>query len=498
MSSPPTSFSRIRRLGIGLNVMAAVSCVFALCVMVNYLANRHYQRWQLAPQERGDLAPQTIQVLKSLTNDIEVVVFFDADEDLFEPVTELLRRYQQVTPHIRLSHVDFQRNPAEANRIKTKYSLLFPEVKNDVLFRNVVLFESQGRVRVCYERQLSDYDLSGLVSGKSREVKRSAFLGEMLFTSAIVSVSDPAIRHAYFLTGHREYSPEVKDNQAGYAQLASVLRQNNIEVSTLSLRGTTQVPTNCQLLVVAGAQDRFLAEELERIDSYLQQGGRMLALLHPLAATGLETVLARWGVEVGKDLLFDRANTLNGFDLITSNFFNHAITRPLFQAELHIANPPRSIASSSSGRQNVDTPKVEPLVATGEQGVAVTDIRNAVAYPTPQDRRGSIPFIVAVERGGLQGVSADRGATRLVVAGEAQFLANQIIYSKANLDFAVQTANWLLDRPQFMGGIQPRPVKEYRVVMSRQQVLALRWFLLAVLPGGVLLTGSLVWLRRRL
>jgi hypothetical protein len=488
----------MRRFGIGLNVMAAVGCVFALCVMVNYLASRHSLRWILAPQEGGELTAQTLQVLQSLTNDVDVIVFFDADEDLYEPVTQLLKRYQETTPRLRVRHVDYQRNPAEANLIREKYALQFPSVKDEVLFRNVVLFESQGRVRVCYERQLSDYDLSGLVAGKTREVKRSAFLGEMLFTAAIVSVSDTMARHAFFLTGHREFSPNTKEDLAGYAQLAAVLRQNNIEVSTLSLRGAGQVPTNCQLLVIAGARDRFLTEELERIDAYLQQGGRMLALLHPLGTTGLETVLERWGVEVGSDLLFDQANTLNKYDLITSNFHSHAITRPLLQAELHIVNPPRSIAPRSAARQNMDTPKVEPLVATSEHGVAITEIRNGIPYATPQDRRGSIPFIVAVERGGLQGVSADRGATRLVVAGEAQFLANQVIYSKANLDFAIQTANWLLDRPQFMGGIQPRPVKEYRVIMNRHQVLALRWFLLAVLPGGVLLTGSLVWLRRRL
>jgi hypothetical protein len=497
-SSPPAlSFSRLQRVGIGLNVLAAIFCVVALVVMVNYLAARHYYRWHLASRENYRLSPQTTHVLQSLTNQVNVIIFFDREEVLFGPVTALLREYAHTSPRVVVRHVDYTRNPSHANLIREKYALMFPAVKDQVFFKNLVLFECNGRIQACYERQMSDYDLSGIVSQKSREVRRSAFLGESLFTSAIISVTEGAPRKAAFLTGHREFSIQNEEDGVGYSQFASVLRQNNILVGGLSLKGTNEVPSDCQLLVIAGARDRFLTAELDRIDRYLQQGGRLLALLYPLGQTGLETLLGRWGVEVGDDLLFDPQNTMNQYDLITSNFFSHPIVRPLARAELHIVNPPRSVAPRASSRQSADAAKVEELVATGPEGMAVTEIRNGVPYRTSQDRRGSLPFMVAVEKGGLQGVSADRGSTRIVVAGEAQFLANQAIYSKANMDFAVQAVNWLLDRPHLMGGINARPVKEYQLIMSRSQVWALRWSLLVVLPGGVLVLGLLVWLRRR-
>jgi hypothetical protein len=48
-----------------------------------------------------------------------------------------------------------------------------------------------------------------------------------------------------------------------------------------------------------------------------------------------------------------------------------------------------------------------------------------------------------------------------------------------------------------LGGIMPRPVKEYRLSMTQAQRSTVRWILLAGIPGGVLLFGLVVWSRRR-
>jgi hypothetical protein len=104
---------------------------------------------------------------------------------------------------------------------------------------------------------------------------------------------------------------------------------------------------------------------------------------------------------------------------------------------------------------------------------------------------------VAVEKGGVKGVINERGTTRMVVVGDSIFLANHQIESAANRDFVALAVNWLLDRPQLVEGIGPRPVAEYRLVMSNSQLQGAQWVLLGCMPGGVLLLGGIVWLRRR-
>ncbi|MEI9959870.1 MAG: hypothetical protein WDM76_01695 [Limisphaerales bacterium] len=69
--------------------------------------------------------------------------------------------------------------------------------------------------------------------------------------------------------------------------------------------------------------------------------------------------------------------------------------------------------------------------------------------------------------------------------------------SGANRDFLSYAANWLLDRPTLLEGIGPRPVTEFRLMMTQSQQQQVRWLLLGALPGVILLFGGFVWLVRR-
>jgi hypothetical protein len=77
------------------------------------------------------------------------------------------------------------------------------------------------------------------------------------------------------------------------------------------------------------------------------------------------------------------------------------------------------------------------------------------------------------------------------------FLANDLLGAAANRDFAGFALNWLLDRTQLLDGLAHRQIIEWRLIMTPAQLEKLRWILLAAMPGGVLLMGGLVWLRRR-
>ncbi len=90
-----------------------------------------------------------------------------------------------------------------------------------------------------------------------------------------------------------------------------------------------------------------------------------------------------------------------------------------------------------------------------------------------------------------------RGTTRIVAVGDDIFLGNYYIDAGGNRDFLSSALNWLLDRSQLMEGLGPRPVTEFRLQITTYQQSQLRWVLLGILPGSVLLLGWLVWLARR-
>ncbi len=490
---PSPSFSVGRKWGVGFNVLLSVLLFLALVVAANYLAARHFRRFYLAGEASQPLSPQTLGVLRSLTNQVRVVVLFDAEDPLYSSVTSLINEYKHASPKLQIELVDYLRNPGGAQLIKSQYKL------NQLQDKDLVLFDSGGRIRVVYQRELSDYDYSGLMVGKTNEVKRSAFKGESLFTGAILTVTDPRQPKAYYLLGHNEHSPVDDRQDEGYAKFIGLLNEKNIVAGGLTLLGTNDIPADCELLIVAGATDRLTQFELDKVDKYLNQGGRLFVLFNSLVQNiGLERTLAKWGVLVGNNIVVEKSrNTTTGQDVIAGKFGNHAIVRPLAGTRgVHFLLP-RSVEKINRAGSSADAAKVEELVMASESSVAVTDIRNGVLNESPRDRHGPLSLAVAVEKGGLQGVSGDRGATRIVVVGESRFLGNHMIDSGGNRDFANLSVNWLLDRPALLGGVGPKPVKEYKLELTRTQTRMLRWILLLVLPGVVLLFGLLVWFRRR-
>lgn len=491
--SPPPSFSPMRRFGIGASVLLSVVAALGLVLMVNYLAARHFRRYQWTSDERYQLSASTKRVLESITNEVKVTILFDRNEPVFGLIAGLLKEYSYACPKVRVEAVDYKHDLSRAEFVITKYQL--PQSDADQ-----VIFDANGRTKVVRQNELSDYDWSGLLSG-DKEVKRAGFKGEALFTSAIAGLLEARPPTAYMLQGHGEHSLSSDDATHSYSVFSRFLEQKNISVKTLQLPSGGEVPEDCGLLIIAGPRDPLERAELDKIGKYLNQGGRLFALPSYYRSshhsTGLERLLSDWGVTLGEDSVMDPPNALTTYDLICTNYSSHAIVKPLQTRRLYLVAarsvwPPRAASSA-------DAPRVQILFATGPAGYTASAFAtDGLPRVNPaRDQKGTIPLAVAVEKGSIQGVSADRGSTRIVVVGESIFLGNETIVKAANIEFASLAINWLLDRPEHLGGIATKPIKEYRILLTNSQMTQVRWILLIVLPGAVLLAGFLVWMRRR-
>jgi hypothetical protein len=489
------SFSVAGRWRIGAHLAVSLLSLLALVVMTNYLAARHFKRRALADAAPIQLSLLTQRVLSALTNEVRVIIYFDREEapTLYEWTRDLLKEYRFANPRLSVETVDYTRDPGAANLVKARYRLT---QKTD---KNLVIFECQDRTRVVAESELSDFDFTGLLSGETREVRRTHFKGEPVFTAAILGVTTARPQRAYYLQDHKEHRFDGSDAIMGYARFAALLREMNLQIEPLTLLGSSEIPTDCSLLIMAGPTDPLLPEELDKLDRYLQQGGRLLALLNFYSAarpTGLEKLLGRWGVVVGQDVVTDRKFTVTGQDLIVTDFGDHAVMRPLYGSRLYLVLP-RSVVRAAANPASADAPQVEALLKTSSEGRVITDLRGEAFHPGADDFVGTVSLAAAVEKGSIRGVSADRGATRLVVVGESIFLGNETIEKLGNRDFAIHAINWLLARHDLLVNLGPRPVKEYKVTMSTRQLAAVRWMLMLGLPAAVLIVGAVVMVRRK-
>jgi hypothetical protein len=485
------SFSRWRKWSIGLNVILIILVVFSVVVMVNYISRDYFTRFHWSTTSEHELSPLTSKILHSLTNKVKVTLYYDRSEPFYSTVASLLGQYNAANSRVTVETVDYVRDAGAAQRVKLQYNLTFPSATN------LVIFECEGRKRVLDGNALTSYTMEGVPNEKEREFRKkpTAFEGERMFTAALMDVTNPKRFIAYFLQGHREHRID-SDETFGFMKFAAVAHENLIETQPLSLLGTNTVPMDCNLLVIAGPQDEFQDFELEKIDQYLTQGGRLLALFNPTSInresggekTGLDKILAKWGVELGNNIIQDRdGKASGGGEGIVVSEFNpkHPIVNPLLDSYLYLSLS-RAVGKKKSAAQTTDLPHVEELAFTGPNA-------RAGKSQTPQ----RFPLMAAIEKGSIKGVITERGSTRMVVVGESVFLTNTGIRSAANRDFAGYALNWLLERTQLLEGLGPRSIVEYRIVMSQSQLQRVQWILLAAIPGGALLLGSLVWLRRR-
>ncbi|HZV34364.1 MAG TPA: Gldg family protein, partial [Verrucomicrobiae bacterium] len=365
----PTSFSAARRWGIFFSVIISIVAVVALVAMVNYLAVRYYTRFPLSRQTEVNLSSQTHFLLKTITNEVKITVYYDKTDPLYPNVVAWLDEYHLANPKITVSTVDFRRDVAMAQQVKAKYKLGSTEDKN------LVIFDCNGRYKIVPEGLLADYSLTEVSSEneKQREFERTlkGFNGEMRFTPALLNVVNTKQRKAYFLEDNGEASIEAEGKE-GYSKLAEVLEQNGITNAVLKLRGTNTVPSDCNLLVIAGPQKVLPENELAKIRQYLQQGGRLFVLFQYSTffnhiKTGLEDILADWNIDVGMNVVSDPDNTAEGGALVVEKWNpNHPISSPMLMAKSTLdLVMPRSIQILDRNKTGPESPKVEELATTG-------------------------------------------------------------------------------------------------------------------------------------
>lgn len=492
----PPSFSPARRWAIGFDVVLRSLLVLAVVGLVNFLAARFFHRFFLSPQTRIELAPRSLNVVHALTNHVEVTLFYDRKDDYYPEINNLLNEYHLENPRIVVHTVDYVRDAGEAELVKARFSLNAQTDKNLVIFslpdgtHKII----PGDLLTQYKTELAQHQ-DPSTHQLEFERKPTAFVGENAFTGALLALESSHQLQAYFLQGHGEASltNDSETSAAGLLKFGVVLQQNDLAVSNLDLATAPEVPADCNLLIIAGPRVPLYASELDKVDQYLREGGRLFLLFNAYSATrptGLEPILQRWGVQVLDDIARDPNHTITGYDLLVNDYGHHPLVSSLAQLSLQLYSP-RPVARINWPTPPADAPEVDELVYTSPTATLQLDRTEPPHH---------YPLACAVEQKTMVGGANRRGSGRIVVIGDDIFLGNHYIdggEGGANRDFLNATLSWLLDRPQLLDGIGPHPVSEFRLAITTHQQAQLRWILLGALPGAALLVGILVWFTRR-
>jgi hypothetical protein len=118
------SFSSARRWKIALDTLLRTILVLAVVVMANYIGSFFSRQFYLSSQTRIHLSSRTVSILQTLTNHVDVTVYYDHRDGMYPTIKKLLDEYSRLDPRISVTVVDYLRDPGTAAQIKEKYHLM--------------------------------------------------------------------------------------------------------------------------------------------------------------------------------------------------------------------------------------------------------------------------------------------------------------------------------------------------------------------------------------
>jgi ABC-type uncharacterized transport system involved in gliding motility auxiliary subunit len=475
---------RTQKVWAASSTVIAIVLAVVLLFLVNYLGARHYVRADWTKSRIYSLSDKTTNVLAALKEPVQVVVFMTPGSTLFEQTKELLERYRAKSGKVTVEYIDPDRDPLRTRTLVDQYG---------VAQANTVVFVAGERKKYVTSDQLADYDYSGAQFGQSPRM--TGFKGEEQFTSAILGVVNPKVPKIYFSTGHGE--PELEGfAESGLSQFKELLKRDNLEAQTISLlRG--EVPADCDLLVTAGPKAPFAEPEKAAIEAYLGRGGRLLLLLDPLLGmaqrgSGLETLVAKYGIQFTDDLVIDPERALPFVDasmVYVSDFRAHPVSDAMrgLAVVLPVA---RSVSTATAEGASASILLTTSAGGWGERDIAGLLARKPIKRDDA-DTQGPVSLGVAAQ----SEQDKDKGF-RIVAFGDSDFLINSQIANVGNVNLGLNAVNWLVRREEALG-IAPRQPEQVQLVLSQQQMTAIWVLSIVVLPLAAIALGVTVWWRRR-
>ncbi len=469
---------RAWRAAATLNSGVAVGLAILLAVLMNALAARFSIRHDFSRARYYSLSDKTLSMLREVHQPITLTAVVKTDFELFQDIRSLLREYEAANSRLKIRFVDPDRDLGEARSLVARYGLAEA---------NSVILDLGGRYAVIEARKMMEYNYWPMVEGRSKA--KAAFRGEQMLSTAIQGLIQPRLPRVAFTTGQGEGNLE-QFAMSGYSRLGMAVRRDAI--CTVMLAPGDAVPDDCAAVVVLGPGKQFLPSALAALRAYLERGGRVLFLLEKGPDPGLAAFLEAWGIRVGEAQVAGPA--LTGRELLVSDFADHPVTRRLHNMACSFYAPhPVDVLSGGSLSDRL---QVTPLAFSPATSWVETDpAEDPPHFDAGVDKSGPVSVAAAVERGIPAGLKMPLPATRLVVIGDADFIANGTL-AGGNEDFFMSALNWLLER-DYLAAVSPRIPDEIRMDLDGRQRTRLFLFVVAGLPGAALFLAFLVALARR-
>jgi hypothetical protein len=477
------------------------------------------------------ISPQTAQIVEQLDRPVAVYVLIPPTDPMYQDLETLLTTAKAYDKGRKLTveYINPTRDRAALAELVNKYELL---ERVGVL----VVYDPEGQ-------NLSQFirpnDLEDASARFRSDMQQRSFTGERAIMSAVSFLRQGKVNLTLYFTqdsGELKLGDGTPQLDRGTAALRSKLEKANYTVKELNLGAIdpatgqpAKVPDDAFAVVMAGPQD-VTAARVKALEEYMNRpNGRLVVLLDvrrnregQVQPTGLEAFLAKFGVQVGQDIILN-PQPAGGDDP------TEALVRVSPQSDRAILQAfPRSIGFQllecrsvrpAQGSPYVVTPLLETVEGYGQwaednlRGSPIEYMNNLArtnrAELLKKISSPAVPVAVTVrERSSTPPdpndphaafKPQDDGAARMVVFGDATMVSQPLIEGGRDIYYNIFASSlaWLRNRYDLITAIEPKERKAYRLTAAPEDLSTMRWGSILVLLGGVIALGAGVWFVRR-
>lgn len=452
-------FFKLKTTKQGMSMGGMILLVVVFLVAVNFLGARNYKTFDFSPSKVNTLSDLSVKMVQSLDSELRVIYFYqkgvEGVEENKRAFIDLVKKYQDHSSKIKLEFAEVNQRPD--------------------LVEEFGVTQGSGLVFLDYKGRRNRLDK----------------IDEQEMTSALVKVTREESKTVYFLIGHGERDIEDAKEADGFNGFKKMLEGNRYEVKPLSLISTGQVPTDADLLVVGGARQRLIDNEIKAIRDYLARGGSLLVGLEPKWVTGLEDLLAEVGIAIQNNYVVQVMNTplgkaINPNATPASDFSTDSpITKPFPRGQFVLFRLPTAITKT----KNIEGLKFIEVAKTPASSMSFTDLNFS-------EGGAEGPFALAVTVEGKWPGSTNSKEFRLAVFGDSEFMGNQLLFQNLNRDLALNTVATLV-REENITAIAPREVGKTEMTLTPTAFRVFIFVFAIPLPVAFIILSGTLWYRRR-
>lgn len=468
----------------GANMAVGIIIVLAIIVFLQMILSKYSTRLDLTEAKKFSLAPQTIQLLKGLQEELRFQYLINpSSPGNTTKAKDLMEMYTHFSDKINTETIDPQREP---DKVKA----------------------------------LAPVTLDAIYVRKGDQHEKVTPVDENNLTNAIMKLVKGGGRAVYFTSGHDEHPVNDENDRDGMGGMKKILLEEGYDVKDLKLATVNKVPDDAVAVVIAGPQRPFFETELQTLSDYLKYGGRLLVMEDPESKTGLDEFLKKYGVEMGNNWVVENNPLMKLFGggspvaPMASQIESHPIVDPFEGGMPAITFP--IVQSVKLAQKLPEGEEGKEFLKTSPSSWAETNIENLKAtgkekYDQGQDIMGPIPLAVALTLPAEEKVSSateekkeqaaadpekekEKPESRLVVYGDSDFATNKL-YSNS-YDLFTNTVNWLAKQEDLIS-IRPKEDAGQPIMISQVDSNFVFYTSQIILPGFVAIIGIVITLRKK-